>query len=118
MSLIKNKATINEDLDPSLVIRRLKAEVLTLREEIGFLKVQTYAHMCTLFICMYVRTYAYMMHVFVHACMSVCKCTYVRKYVRAACVRTSVLLCMCVFLQQLFLYCTLFINNNIILTLI
>ena len=42
VSLIKNKASINEDLDPSLVIRRLKAEILTLREEIGFLKVRTY----------------------------------------------------------------------------
>ena len=38
MSLIKNKATINEDLDPSLVIRRLKTEILSLREEISFLK--------------------------------------------------------------------------------
>ena len=39
VSLIKNRATVNEDLDPSLVIKRLKAEILTLREEVGFLKV-------------------------------------------------------------------------------
>ena len=39
VSLIKNRATVNEDLDPSLVIKRLKTEILTLREEIGFLKV-------------------------------------------------------------------------------
>lgn len=41
VSLIKNKATINEDVDPSLIIRRLKAEVLNLREEIAFLKGET-----------------------------------------------------------------------------
>lgn len=38
MSLIKNRATINEGMDPELVIKRLKNEVLTLREEIAFLK--------------------------------------------------------------------------------
>jgi kinesin family member 6/9 len=38
VSLIKNRATINEDMDPSMVIRRLKQEILTLREEIAFLK--------------------------------------------------------------------------------
>lgn len=38
VSLIKNKATINEGSDPELVIKRLKNEVLTLREEIAFLK--------------------------------------------------------------------------------
>ena len=38
VSLIKNKATVNEDMDPSMVIRRLKAEILELREEIAFLK--------------------------------------------------------------------------------
>jgi kinesin family protein 6/9 len=37
-SLIKNKATVNEDLDPMLIIKRLKAEILTLREEIAYLK--------------------------------------------------------------------------------
>jgi kinesin family protein 6/9 len=36
--LIKNRATINEGMDPELVIKRLKNEVLTLREEIAFLK--------------------------------------------------------------------------------
>jgi len=41
VSMIKNKATVNEDLDPSVVIKRLKTEVLTLREEIAFLKVNT-----------------------------------------------------------------------------
>ena len=39
MSLIKNKASLNEELDPSLIIKRLKEEILTLREEIVFLKV-------------------------------------------------------------------------------
>lgn len=38
VSLIKNKASINEDLDPLQLIRRLKAELLNLREEISFLK--------------------------------------------------------------------------------
>ena len=38
VSLIKNRATINEGMDPELVIKRLKNEVLTLREEIAFLK--------------------------------------------------------------------------------
>jgi kinesin family protein 6/9 len=41
VSLIKNKATVNEDLDPSMVIKRLKAELLALREEIAFLKGET-----------------------------------------------------------------------------
>jgi hypothetical protein len=39
VSLIKNKAMINEGMDPEQVIRRLKNEVLNLREEISFLKV-------------------------------------------------------------------------------
>ena len=30
--------TINEELDPNQLIRRLKSEILTLREEITFLK--------------------------------------------------------------------------------
>eukprot|EP01035_Chromulina_nebulosa_P018170 gene18170-23828_t len=38
VSLIKNKAVINEDVDPSIVIRKLKNEMLSMREEIGFLK--------------------------------------------------------------------------------
>lgn len=38
VSLIKNKASINEEQDPSQVIRRLKNEVLSLREEMAFLK--------------------------------------------------------------------------------
>lgn len=38
VSLIKNKATVNEEMDPAIVIARLKAEILTLREEIAFLK--------------------------------------------------------------------------------
>lgn len=38
VSLIKNKASVNEDMDPSMVIRRLKSEILELREEIAFLK--------------------------------------------------------------------------------
>jgi hypothetical protein len=39
VSLIKNKATVNEDVDPAVAIRRLKAEIMSLREEISFLKV-------------------------------------------------------------------------------
>ena len=38
VSLIKNKALINEEMDPTIVIRRLKGELLTLREEIAYLK--------------------------------------------------------------------------------
>ena len=38
VALIKNVAQINEDVDPSLVIRRLKSELSQLREEIKFLK--------------------------------------------------------------------------------
>lgn len=38
VSMIKNKATINEDVDPSIIIKRLKTEVLTLREEVAYLK--------------------------------------------------------------------------------
>lgn len=38
MALIKNKATVNEDVDPSVVISKLKNENLNLRDEIGFLK--------------------------------------------------------------------------------
>jgi kinesin family protein 6/9 len=38
VSLIKNKATVNEDVDPSVVISRLKATILSLREEIAFIK--------------------------------------------------------------------------------
>ncbi|CAN0028169.1 unnamed protein product [Ectocarpus fasciculatus] len=38
VSLIKNKAIINENMDPDAVIRRLKSEILMLREEVAFLK--------------------------------------------------------------------------------
>lgn len=38
VALIKNKATVNEDVDPSIVIGKLKNENLNLREEINFLK--------------------------------------------------------------------------------
>ena len=39
VSMIKNRATVNEDVDPSVIIRRLKGELLTLREEVAYLKV-------------------------------------------------------------------------------
>ena len=39
VALIKNKAVINEDIDSSVVIGKLKDENLNLREEIGYLKV-------------------------------------------------------------------------------
>mmetsp|Transcript_22980 Transcript_22980/g.38346 ORF Transcript_22980/g.38346 Transcript_22980/m.38346 type:complete len:951 (+) Transcript_22980:72-2924(+) len=38
VSLIKNRALLNEEADPSVVISRLKSELLNLREEISFLK--------------------------------------------------------------------------------
>jgi kinesin family protein 6/9 len=38
VSLIKNVASINEDQDPYLVIKRLKEEILNLREENSYLK--------------------------------------------------------------------------------
>ena len=38
VSLIKNKATINEDVDPTVVIQRLKTNVMSLREEVAYLK--------------------------------------------------------------------------------
>ena len=41
VSLIKNKASINEEMDPNLVIKRLKGELLTLREEVNYLKGET-----------------------------------------------------------------------------
>ena len=44
VSLIKNKAVVNEDKDPYVMITRLKAEMLSLREEIAYLKV---AIICT-----------------------------------------------------------------------
>lgn len=37
--MIKNKATINEDVDPSILIQKLKTEMLNMREEIVYLKV-------------------------------------------------------------------------------
>lgn len=38
VSLIKNRATINEEADPNQVIKRQKNELLSLREEIAYLK--------------------------------------------------------------------------------
>jgi len=38
--MIKNKATINEDVDPSILIKKLKNEMLNMREEIVYLKVR------------------------------------------------------------------------------
>jgi kinesin family protein 6/9 len=38
VALVKNTATVNEELEPQLVIQRLKAEILKLREEVKFLK--------------------------------------------------------------------------------
>ena len=36
--MIKNSAVVNEDLDPTVMIGRLKGEVTTLKEEISYLK--------------------------------------------------------------------------------
>lgn len=41
VALIKNNAIINEELDPTQMIRKLKGEVLNLREEISYLKGET-----------------------------------------------------------------------------
>ena len=38
VALVKNNATINEELEPEVLIRRLRSEVMRLREEIKFLK--------------------------------------------------------------------------------
>mmetsp|Transcript_29599 Transcript_29599/g.38147 ORF Transcript_29599/g.38147 Transcript_29599/m.38147 type:complete len:740 (+) Transcript_29599:62-2281(+) len=38
VALIKNSAIVNEDLDPTLMIARLKGELGSLREEVSFLK--------------------------------------------------------------------------------
>jgi kinesin family member 6/9 len=38
VSLIKNVAVVNEDLDPLLMIRRLKGEVAALQDEVAYLK--------------------------------------------------------------------------------
>lgn len=38
VSLIKNKASINEEQDPTQVIKKLKVEVVSLREQMAFLK--------------------------------------------------------------------------------
>ena len=47
VSLIKNKALLNEETDPSVLIKRLKEELLNAREEIAFLKV-LYVVLCML----------------------------------------------------------------------
>eukprot|EP00520_Triparma_pacifica_P006766 CAMPEP_0118637634 /NCGR_PEP_ID=MMETSP0785-20121206/3254_1 /TAXON_ID=91992 /ORGANISM="Bolidomonas pacifica, Strain CCMP 1866" /LENGTH=447 /DNA_ID=CAMNT_0006528827 /DNA_START=3 /DNA_END=1343 /DNA_ORIENTATION=+ len=41
VALIKNEAVVNEDLDPELLIRRLKGELSLLREELKFMKGET-----------------------------------------------------------------------------
>lgn len=41
MALVKNEAVVNEDLDPELLIRRLKGELSLLREELKFMKGET-----------------------------------------------------------------------------
>ena len=38
VSLIKNKAFVNEDVDPTVVIQKLKTNVMSLREEVAYLK--------------------------------------------------------------------------------
>jgi hypothetical protein len=38
VALVTNSATVNEELEPQLVIQRLKAEIFKLREEVRFLK--------------------------------------------------------------------------------
>ena len=38
VAMVKNDANVNEEVDPNLVIRRLKAEITQLKEEIAFLK--------------------------------------------------------------------------------
>lgn len=40
MARVQNDAFVNEEVDPSLVIRRLKAEVKALKQELAFLKGQ------------------------------------------------------------------------------
>lgn len=40
VSLIKNVAVVNEDLDPALLIQKLKREIVSLKEEIAYLKSQ------------------------------------------------------------------------------
>ena len=37
VALVKNSATVNEEIEPELVIQRLRAEVRRLREEVEFL---------------------------------------------------------------------------------
>ena len=38
VALIKNSAVVNEDLDPTLMIARLKGELSTMREEVAYLR--------------------------------------------------------------------------------
>ena len=40
VALVQNDAMLNEEVDPSLVIKRLKAEIVKLKEELSFLKQQ------------------------------------------------------------------------------
>jgi kinesin family protein 6/9 len=38
VALIKNCAVVNEDLDPTLMIARLKGELSSMREEVAYLR--------------------------------------------------------------------------------
>ena len=40
VALVQNDAMLNEEVDPSLVIKRLKMEIVKLKEELSFLKLQ------------------------------------------------------------------------------
>lgn len=51
VAMIKNAASINEDVDPDVIIRKLKNEILTLREEVAYLKVCCFLVLFDLFLC-------------------------------------------------------------------